>query len=126
MHVDGPSGGLTAVVRAVAPAGDATTHRFQVRADLPPAAGLRSGLFARLILASPSATPRITIPAGAVFERGGLSGVFVVAGGSARLRWIAAGTTTDGRTEVRAGLEPGERVVLEPAGLADGTPVTER
>lgn len=125
-RVDGQAQPLEAIVRSVSPAGDPTTHRFEVRADLPRAGGLRSGLFARLALASPTAGARLTVPAAAVFERGGLSGVFVVHDGKARLRWIATGATAEGRTEVRAGLEAGERVALDPAGLEDGTPVTER
>jgi multidrug efflux pump subunit AcrA (membrane-fusion protein) len=57
--------------------------------------------------------------------RGGLTGVFVVKDGTARLRWVAAGRTTAGRTEIRAGLDSGERVALDPAGLQDGAPATE-
>jgi RND family efflux transporter MFP subunit len=124
--VDGQSGSLTAQVQSVSRAGDPTTHRFQVRADLPAAPGLRSGLFARLVAPSPVSSPRLTVPASAVFRRGGLSGVFVVAEGKARLRWIAAGASAEGRTEVRAGLEAGERVALEPDRLADGARVAER
>lgn len=123
--VDGQAAGLPAVVRAIAPAGDPTTHRFDLRADLPAAAGLRSGLFARLRLPAAGAS-RLTIPAGAVFDRGGLAGVFVVAEGHARLRWIAVGARSGDQIEVRAGLEAGERVALDPAGLSDGAPATER
>jgi RND family efflux transporter MFP subunit len=123
--VDGRDEPLDAVVRSVSPAGDPTTHRFDLRADLPPAAGLRSGLFARLLLASPASSPRLAVPAQAVFQRGGLFGVFVVTEGRARLRWLAPGATAAGRTEVRAGLEAGERVIVDPSGLADGTPVVE-
>ena len=43
--------------------------------------------------------------------------------GKARLRWVATGARDGDTVEVRAGLEAGERVVLEPAGLADGAPV---
>jgi multidrug efflux pump subunit AcrA (membrane-fusion protein) len=87
--VDGQAAPVPAVVRSVAPAGDPTTHRFDVRADLRATSGLRSGLFARLLLPAAAAQPRLTIPAGAVLDRGGLSGVFVVAEGQAHLRWIA-------------------------------------
>jgi RND family efflux transporter MFP subunit len=124
-HVDGQERPLTATVTAVAPSGDPTTHRFEVKADLASAPGLRSGLFARLVVPGVAAEARITVPAAAVFERGGLTGVFVVSESRARLRWVAAGARDGDRVEIRAGLEPGERVVLEPAGLADGTRVRE-
>jgi RND family efflux transporter MFP subunit len=123
--VDGQEAPLPATVRAVSAAGDPATHRFEVNADLPAAPGLRSGLFARLLVPTAGGAPRLTVPAGAVFARGGLNGVFVVAGGEARLRWVAAGATSGGRMEVRAGLDAGERVALEPAGLADGQAVAE-
>jgi hypothetical protein len=42
----------------------------------------------------------------------------------ARLRWIATGERRGELLIVRAGLAAGERVVLDPAALADGDPVT--
>jgi len=124
--VDGQPGPLTASVTAIAPSGDPTTHRFELKADLTGAAGLRAGLFARLLVPGIAADPRLTVPAAALFERGGLTGLFVVSDGRARLRWVAAGARDGDRVEIRAGVEPGERVVLESAGLEDGTPVRER
>jgi membrane fusion protein, multidrug efflux system len=122
--VDGLAAPLDATVTAVAPSGDATTHRFEVTADLPAAAGLRAGLFARLLVPGIASAPRLTVPSVALFERGGLTGVFVVDDGVARLRWVAAGARDGATVEVRAGVEAGERVVLGPVGLVDGTPVT--
>jgi hypothetical protein len=49
-----------------------------------------------------------------------------VSDGKARLRWVAAGTRDGDTVEIRAGVEPGERVVVEPAGLVDGSPVQEK
>jgi RND family efflux transporter MFP subunit len=124
--VDGQAASLDAVVNAVAPSGDPTTHRFEVKADLPGASGLRAGLFARLIVPGVAADPRLTVPAAALFERGGLTGVFVVTEGKARLRWVAAGARDGDTVEIRAGVEPGERVVLDPGSLTDGAPVQEQ
>jgi membrane fusion protein, multidrug efflux system len=123
--VDGQPGALTATVRAVSASGDPVTHRFEVWADLPAALTLRSGVFARLLIPSGDGAPRLLVPATAVFQRGGLSGVFVVKDGTARLRWIATGATAGASTEVRSGVEAGERVALDPAGLVDGQPVAE-
>ena len=65
----------------------------------------------------------LTVPAEAVFPRGGLTGVFVADGDTARLRWIAVGAPAGDRVEVRAGLAAGERVVIAPGPLADGDPI---
>lgn len=136
-RVDGIKEPLRAQVSALSPAGDPSTHRFELRANLPEAEGLRSGVFARLLLPAPargSEEESLAVPTAAVFQRGGLTGVFVVAEGGqagkeiklARLRWIATGSPAGDRVEVRAGLEAGERVVLEPGDLADGDPLTSR
>ena len=122
-QVDGQAAPLTATVSAVAPAGDPTTHRFGLKADLPSAPGLRAGLFARLLVPGGAGEPTLIVPAAAVFERGGLTGVFVAADGKARLRWVAPGARAGDRLELRAGVEAGERVVLDPGDLADDAPV---
>jgi len=124
VRVDGQLEPLVATVRAVSSAGDPATHRFEVRADLPERKGLRSGLFGRLAVPRPGATAALYVPKSAVFERGGLTGLFVAQQGHARLRWVAPGRTLGERLEIRAGVEAGELVVLDPADLADGAPVS--
>jgi len=121
--VDGQPDALTATVAAIAPAGDPTTHRFELKANLPQAAGLRAGLFARLLAPGARKDPKLTVPAEALFERGGLTGVFVVTDGTASLRWIAPGARDGDAVEVRAGLNESEQVVLNPVDLVDGNPV---
>jgi RND family efflux transporter MFP subunit len=123
--VDGQPAPLSATVTAVAPSGDATTHRFELKADLPGAPGLRAGLFARLLVPSVAGESRLTVPAAALFERGGLVGLYVVREGKTHLRWVAAGARDGDLVEVRAGVEAGERVVVDPTGLVDGSPVKE-
>ena len=124
--VDGQPQPLAATIVALAPSADPTTHRFELKADLPDASGLRAGLFARLLVPGVAADERLLVPAAAVFERGGLTGLFVVSEGRARLRWVAAGAREGESVEARAGVEAGERVVLDPAGLADGAFVEEQ
>lgn len=123
VRVDGIPDSVPATVRTVSPAGDPETHRFLLRADLPADSRLRSGLFASVGVPDPAAPPRRIVPAAAVVERGGLTGVFVVDGGRASLRWIEEGPRRGSEVEVRAGLAPGEKVVLSPGELADGAPV---
>jgi RND family efflux transporter MFP subunit len=66
----------------------------------------------------------MSIPAGALIRRGSLTGLYVVRDRRAWLRWVRIGRSDADRVEVLAGLEPGEDVVLEPEGLADGAPVS--
>jgi RND family efflux transporter MFP subunit len=122
--VDGQPIALPVKVRSLSRAADPSTHRFEVRADLPEGKALRSGLFARLLLPSGGESTALpTVPQSALFARGGLTGVYVVDGAAARLRWIAVGQPSGDSVEVRAGLSTGEKVALDPAGLEDGAPV---
>ena len=96
-----------------------------MKAAVPSRDGLRAGLFARLLVPAPEGEARIRVPAQAVFARGGLNGLFVAEDGTARLRWVALGARDGDTVEVRAGLEAGERCILDPTGLADGSPIRE-
>ncbi len=123
LRVDGRADAVGVRVASVAPAADPVTHRVEVKADLEPGSGVRSGAFARLELPAAGAgsgPARLTVPANALFERGGLVGAFVAEGDVARLRWVAAGARGGEQVEVRAGLAAGERVIVQPEGLADG------
>jgi hypothetical protein len=125
--VDGAAGEGQAVVRSLSPAGDPATHRIELRADVEGLSGLRSGAFARVAVADadPAAPGVLRVPVRAVVSRGGLTGLFVVREGRAWLRWVALGAADGESVEVRAGVDPGERVSLDPSGLTDGVPVVE-
>ena len=103
---------------------DPGSHDFLVKIDLPAGLSLRSGMYARAVFRG--ATRRgLGVPDTAVVRRGQLASVFVVAPDNrARLRLVNASEAVDGRVEIRAGLQAGERVVLSPPpALVDGSPV---
>jgi len=118
---------LEARLSVIAPGGDAGSQRVLIKADLPADAGLRAGSFVRLRLAGGGEAP-VLVPRAALVERGALTGIFVVADGRARLRWISPGAPAGDAVEVRAGVAAGETIVVAPSGLADGdaVAVTER
>jgi RND family efflux transporter MFP subunit len=64
------------------------------------------------------------VPASSLVRRGGLTGVFVVREGRARLRWVRLGRADGSDVEVLAGLFPGDEVAAFASGLADGRRVT--
>lgn len=113
-------------VSVLAPAGDPSSLRFLVKADLPERSGARVGSFARLRLPRGDEEPVPFVPRSALVERGALTGVFVVEGGRARLRWISAGEEAGDLLLVRSGLSAGEEVVLLPGTLVDGAAVERR
>lgn len=111
IEVDGQAADLAGKVALLVPAADPVTHSYLVKIDLPEGHGLRSGNFVRVAFPLGS-REGIRVPAGALLERAGISGVFVVdADGVAHYRMVRAGTVADGKVEIQAGLNPGERVV---------------
>lgn len=111
---------VTGRVAEIVPAVDAATRTFTAKIDLPPAPGLRVGMFGRA--AFPAGTRRaVLLPAAAVVEHGQVQSVYVVEGDIARLRLVSLGAPQGDRREVLSGLSGGEKVVLSPpAGLTDG------
>jgi HlyD family secretion protein len=66
------------------------------------------------------------VPRGALFERGGLTGVFVAEDGRASFRMVNAAEAEGDSVEVLSGLSEGDRLVLSPpATLETGAMITE-
>jgi RND family efflux transporter MFP subunit len=101
---------------AVQPVADARTHSTQVRVYLPKnEAGVYPGMFVRVHFVTGKAN-KLVIPASAVLRRGEVVAVYVVGEKEeVKLRQVRLGeATADGAVEVLAGLNPGEKVALDP------------
>jgi RND family efflux transporter MFP subunit len=115
------AGRVGEIVGAVDPA----TRRRVVRVDLPAGVEPAVGRFARVRLTG-ARERRVVAPESAVVFRGGLRIAWAVDGaGRVSPRYVQTGAAAgDGLVEVRSGLEPGERVVVNPpADLVAGTRV---
>ena len=124
VRLDGGAADATGRVAEVQRMLDSSSHDFLVKIDLPSGTSLRSGMYGRAVFRG-AARKGLAVPESAVVTRGQLSSVFVVdSDNRARLRLVNASEPADGRVEIRAGLQAGERVVLAPPpALADGSPV---
>ncbi|GMU45691.1 MAG: acriflavin resistance protein [Porticoccaceae bacterium] len=98
------------VVRLVS-SGNPVTRRYQVKISLADTRGLVPGMFGRSAFTIGSRAG-ILVPTAALAERGGLTGVFVVdAEGVLHFRWVRTGASHGERTEITAGLDPGETLL---------------
>jgi membrane fusion protein, multidrug efflux system len=100
----------------IVPTADPRTHTTQVRLELPDnVRGVYPGVYARAHFVVGSA-PRLLVPRAAILRRSEVTAVYVMdEQGRARLRQVRLGSAGDETSvEVLAGLEPGERVALEP------------
>jgi len=100
----------------VQPVADARTHSTQVRVYLPKnEAGVYPGMFVRTHFVVGRAS-KLVIPVKAVLRRSEVVAVYVVdEKGGVKLRQVRLGEeVSDSEVEVLAGLNPGEKVALEP------------
>jgi RND family efflux transporter MFP subunit len=112
-----PGGGSVEATKVtVFPYAEPGSNSFNVRLELPPGtAGLLPGMFVKAVF--PIGTEkRLLVPAGAVVYRSEVTAVYVVRpDGSIGFRHIRVGRQTpDGMISVLSGLDPGERVALDP------------
>lgn len=99
-------------IAQVVPVADPVSHTHLVKIDLPAGSGLSSGNFVRVGFAVGS-RQGIRVPAAALAERAGITGVFVVdAQGFARYRMVRTGVADQGMVEIQSGLNVGDKVVV--------------
>lgn len=94
---------------------------------------LEPGAFARVRITGgasgptggdPASMPRVlSVPSRSLVRRGALAGVYVVRGGRVHLRWLRLGAADGEHVEVLSGLDVGEEIAVDPAGLTDGRAV---
>lgn len=115
----------TVPVSEVVPAADPVSRTFVVRAELPRAARLAGGQYARVTVAL-GTRAAVVVPEGALVKRGQLDGVFVATDGRLAFRIVQVGQAASaGKVEVLSGLAVGERIVVEgAAGAVDGSRVS--
>ncbi|MGE5318653.1 MAG: efflux RND transporter periplasmic adaptor subunit [Hyphomicrobiaceae bacterium] len=116
---------IEGTIAQIVPAADPASHTHLVKIDLPTGSGLSSGSFVRVGFAVGS-REGILVPAAAVAERAGITGVFVVdPQGIARYRMVRTGTTEQGMVEILSGLNAGDKVVVSAVGqLQNGDKVS--
>src|SRR5512139_2590161 len=128
VRVEVPSLGrwLKATEVTVQPSADVRTHSTQVRITLPPnEKGVYPGMFVRAHFVVGKAS-KLLIPENAVVRRSEVVAVYVVdEKGAVKLRQVRLGEPAgENEIEVLVGLNPGERVALEPvkAGMSQVQP----
>ena len=111
------AGKVDGSIRLISETIDARSRNGVVHVAMPADGRLRAGMFARGEMAGGDVNV-LTLPEAAVVTRDGESYVFTLTkDGRVQLTKIEAGVRTNKLVEIRRGLQPGARVVLEGAGL---------
>lgn len=104
-------------VARIFPVADPRRHTVRVKLDLPKGVEASAGTYAQVLISDPKSAARssIVIPKSAIVWKGGLPLVFVVnEQDRAELHMIRVGDTTGDEVVVLSGLQPGERLVINP------------
>lgn len=112
---------LTGTIKEIFPVADEKSRSFLIKVGLPHEKGLRSGMFARVLI--PVARGRtLLIPSTALIRTGQLTGIYMVDdNNTARFRLIRIGRVIGESIEVLSGLKAGNRyVVVPPPTLSNG------
>lgn len=108
------------------PTADPATRLVPVEVGLEPAARsvVKPGFLARVRFALAERRDVMLVPAGAIVGAGGSQNVFVVQDGRVTRRTVEPGLTSEGRVEVRSGLQVGDVIVsVGNNALRDGSEV---
>lgn len=124
ISVEGDSLSVTGRLARVSPVIREGDRMLEVEADVPNPGSLRAGLFVRAQILVGEREPGLSVPERALITFAGIEKVVGVRDGRAAEKIVLTGRRGPGWVEIVSGLSPGELVVLDPAGLRTGQPVT--
>lgn len=124
LSVEGDSLSVTGRLARVAPAIREGDRMLVVEADVPNPGSLRVGLFVRAQIVVGEREAGLSVPDRALITFAGIEKVVGIQDGRALEKNVVTGRRGPGWVEIVSGLSLGELVVLDPAGLRSGQPVT--
>lgn len=110
--IDGQPEALPGVIYTLVSSANPRTRTHTVKLSLPAINNVNSGTFARVSF-NRGDRQTIMVPSTAIIERAGISGVFVVKDGQAFFSMVRPGMSINGSTEIQAGLNLGETIVID-------------
>lgn len=112
-------------VSRISPTVDPSTGTFRMQISIDAAQGkIAAGMFSRVLIAYDQHDNALLLPEQAIVLEDTNTVVYVVTDGEAKRRVVQTGITDGGMTEILAGLENDETVIISGGrGLRDGTPV---
>lgn len=122
MRPAGQDGALAGQVESLAATVDAATGGRMARLAFAVPVSLPPGLSVTVNITVAETDTGISVPRSAIVAPGG---VLVVTGGVATFRAVTVMAWPAERLEVTSGLAAGDRVIIDPSGIAPGDPVTE-
>ena len=121
--VEGDTNVYVGQIRRLSPVIAEQTRMLVVEADVRNNGRLRPGSFVRAEIVTNDAKMAITVPNNAIVTFAGIEKVIVVQNGKALEKPITTGRRSAEWTEIVAGVNLGEKVIVDPGNLQSGQPV---
>ncbi|MGC3957056.1 MAG: efflux RND transporter periplasmic adaptor subunit [Verrucomicrobiota bacterium] len=121
--LEGDTNNYSGQLNRIAPAIRADNRMLPVEADVPNPGGLRAGLFVRaqIVITAPKET--LSVPTKAIVTFAGLEKVVAIKDGKAAEKTVTTGRRDSDWVEILSGLDTGETIILDPAGIRTGQSV---
>jgi membrane fusion protein, multidrug efflux system len=123
VSVEGDGNFYLGQIKRLSPVITQQNRMLLVEADVRNNGKLRPGSFARAEIVTDDAKMAATVPTSAVVTFAGIEKVIVVENSKAREKPVTTGRRTPEWTEIIAGVNVGEQVVVDPGNLQSGQPV---
>lgn len=121
--VDGDSNVYLGTIKRLSPTITEQTRVLLVEAEIANTGFLRPGMFVRADIVTDDSGMAVTVPTSAIVTFAGIEKVIMVQNGKAVEKPITTGRREADWTEVLAGVNVGEAVVVEPGNLQTGQPI---
>lgn len=112
-------------VKRLSPTISEQSRVLAVEADVRNSGRLRPGAFVRAEIVTDQTSTAITVPATAIVTFAGIDKVLVVENGKATEKTVTTGRRSSDWIEIKAGVNVGQTVVVDPGNLQSGQAVTE-
>jgi len=123
VNVEGDPTVYVGQVKRLSPVIAEQNRMLLVEADVHNSGRLRPGSFARAEIVTNDAKMAVTVPSSAIVTFAGIEKVILVQDGKALEKPITTGRRSGELTEIVAGVNVGDRVVVDPGNLQSGQPV---
>lgn len=121
--IDGDTNVYVGQIMRLSPVIAQQTRMLMVEADVRNNGNLRPGAFARAEIVTDDARMAVTVPNKAIVTFAGIEKVILVQNGKALEKPVTTGRRNSERTEIVAGINVGDQVVVDPGNLQSGQAV---
>ncbi len=123
--VEGDPDSYLGYIKRLSPTITEQNRMLSVEADVRNNGRLRPGAFVKAEIVTNQTASAVTVPPGAIVTFAGIDKVIIVEGGKALEKAVTLGRRGSDWVEIKAGVNVGQAVVVDPGNLQSGQPVSE-